>query len=209
MLKKSLLVCMCVALAVWSLAVSSAGADNWPRFRGPNGVGVANDTGMPVQFDAKSVLWKVALPGRGNASPVVWDNRVFMHCATDKDRTLLCLNAANGRTLWKRSMPGGKGPTHARNTLASATPATDGKVVVNTFWDGKGVTLAAYDMDGTPLWQKKLGPWISQHGPGGSPILYGDTVIYVKDMDYKDKDENDVTDPSVVWVLKKKTGEVV
>jgi outer membrane protein assembly factor BamB len=204
MLKNSLLACLCVALPV-----SFARADNWPRFRGANGTGVAKDTGVPVQFDAKSVLWKVALPGRGNASPVVWDSRVFMHCASNTERMLLCLDATNGQTLWKRSMPGGKGPTHQRNTLASATPATDGKVVVNTFWDGKGVVLAAYDMDGTPLWQKKLGDWISQHGPGGSPILYGDTVIYVKDMDYKDKDENDVSDPSVVWVLKKKTGEVV
>src|SRR5262245_63974130 len=52
MLKKSLLACLCVALIV-----SSAAADNWPRFRGPNGVGVAKDTSVPVQFDAKSVLW--------------------------------------------------------------------------------------------------------------------------------------------------------
>jgi outer membrane protein assembly factor BamB len=80
---------------------------------------------------------------------------------------------------------------------------------VNTFWDGKGLVLAAYDMEGTPLWQKKLGPWISQHGPGASPILYRDKVIYVKDMDYKDHAENDVSDPSVVWVLDKKTGAVV
>jgi outer membrane protein assembly factor BamB len=204
MLTKSLLACSCVALAV-----SSSRADNWPRFRGPNGVGVAKDTGVPVQFDDKSIAWKVALPGRGNASPVIWDDRVFIQSATNTERMLLCLDAASGKTLWKRSVPGGKGPVNEYNTLASATPATDGKVVVNTFWDGKGLILAAYDMDGAPLWQKKLGQWISQHGPGASPILYRDMVIYIKDMDYKDKNENDVSDPSVVWVFNKMTGAQV
>lgn len=201
MLKKCLL-----GLACLGLAAASTCADNWPRFRGPNGLGVAGDKDVPVKFSNNTVLWKVAIPGKGNSSPVVWDNRVFIHTASDGERMLLCLDAANGNTLWKQTVKGAKGAIHGRNTLASATPATDGQVVVNTFWDGKGLILAAYDMAGAPLWQKKLGPWVSQHGPGGSPILYGDKVIYIKDMDNEDKQMKPVADPSVVSVFDKKTG---
>src|SRR5262245_35580752 len=175
-------------LACLALGATLTWADNWPRFRGPNGTGVCDDKEIPVRFSAKDgVLWKVAPPGKGNSSPVVWGKRVFVHTATNTERILLCLDADTGQTLWKRTVPGAKGKINERNTLASATPATDGQVVVNTFWDGKGLVLAAYDMEGTPLWQKKLGSWISQHGPGASPILYRDKVIYVKDMDYKDQ----------------------
>lgn len=195
---------------LFALASSLAVADNWPRFRGANGEGVAADKDIPVQFtENNGVLWKVRLPGLGNSSPVIWGDRVFIHTATEKERVLMCLDAAGGKTLWQRSVPGVKAHTHAKNTLGSATPATDGEVVVNAFWDGHGILLAAFDMDGKPLWKKDLGPWISQHGPGASPILYQDKVIYIKDMDYKDKQDRDVADPSTVWVLNKKTGATV
>src|SRR5262249_11416537 len=199
-----------VSVVVLFVTALAASADNWSRFRGPNGTGVADDKGVPVAFSAdKGILWKRALPGRGNSSPIVWEDRVFVHTATNTERSLVCFDAANGKTLWQRSVKGAVGKTHQLNTMASSTPATDGEVVVNVFWDGKGVALAAFDMGGKPLWSKDLGPWISQHGPGGSPILYKDTVIYVKDMDAWDKNDNDVANPSTVFVFNKKTGAPV
>ncbi len=200
------------ALLFLCLACNSSRADNWPRFRGPNGTGVAHDKDIPVKFDASSgILWKVPMPGPANASPIVWDKYVFVHSATpDGDkRVLTCLNVKDGQTVWTRAIPAAKAPINPRNTLASSTPATDGQIVVNAFWDGKEILLTAYDFTGKQLWQKNLGTWVSQHGAGCSPILYQDKVIFVKDMDSKDKDENEVPNPSILYAFNKKTGELI
>src|SRR5262249_32411667 len=60
-------------------------AGNWPRFRGPNGTGVAADKDIPVSWTKKNFLWKAALPGAGNSSMAVWGKRLFLQSATDKD----------------------------------------------------------------------------------------------------------------------------
>jgi outer membrane protein assembly factor BamB len=200
-------------LSVLFLATLSH-ADNWPRFRGPNGEGVCHDKDIPVKFDLKSgdgVVWKIKLPGIGASSPVVWDKNLFVQCSS-KDgnkRLLSCINVADGKVVWTREFPGAKAATHKFNTMASATPATDGEAVYAAFWDGKEVSLAAYSLKGDLMWSKNLGRWVSQHGPGHSPIIYKDTVIFCNDMDAKDAKENDVPNASVLRVFNKKTGAVV
>src|SRR5256885_1190976 len=78
-----------------------AAADNWPRFRGPNGSGIALDKHIPVQWDDKSILWKAELPGVGNSAPVIWGDHLFLQAASPdgNERLLLCLSAADGKTL--------------------------------------------------------------------------------------------------------------
>src|SRR5947209_6386567 len=86
-----------------------AGADNWERFRGPNGTGAVDDKDVPLTFNAADdTLWKVALAGAGNSSPIVWENRLFLHSSSKdgKTRTLHCLDTANGKIVWERSIPG-------------------------------------------------------------------------------------------------------
>src|SRR5438128_6892928 len=101
---------------LFALTHTMAMADHWSRFRGPNGQGVAADKDVPVEFTLNNgVLWKLRLPGLGNSSPVIWNDRVFIHTATPKERILLCLDAASGKELWKWSMPGAKGRTHPKN----------------------------------------------------------------------------------------------
>jgi outer membrane protein assembly factor BamB len=166
--------------------IGSAAADNWPRFRGPNGTGVSDDKNVPVEWnDKQGVLWKTPLPGSGNSCPVVWGDRVFLESATadGKERVLLCLDVASGKVRWTRAVPGAKAPTHPKNSLASSTPATDGKRVYALFWDGKDVAVHAYDLDGKPLWQAPLGPFKSQHGAGTSPVVYQDHVFVANDQD--------------------------
>src|ERR1019366_8013789 len=88
-----------------------ARADNWERFRGPNGNGIAKDKNIPVKFSAtEGVLWKVPIPGDGNSSPIVWGDRLFLHSASldGSDRTLFCLDALTGQEIWKRTIPGNK-----------------------------------------------------------------------------------------------------
>ena len=197
--KKVVRFCILVVLV---LICSPILADNWPRFRGPNGTGVANAKDIPDQFDEKNgILWKVPMPGPGNSSPIVWGKRLFVQSTTKdgKARLLLSLDAVTGKTLWARSISASKAHINEKNTLASSTPATDGQVVITAFWDGKDIILAAYDFQGKKLWDKNLGSFTSQHGAGASPILYKDKVFFVNDQD----------DASEVLALNKKTGDVI
>src|SRR4051794_393555 len=156
------------------VTLTAVQADDWPRFRGPNGAGISADTGIPVQFkEGDGILWKVALPGKGNSSPVVSRGKLFTQSASDTgtERYLLCLDAANGKTLWSRSLPGTMTKMHPQHaTLASSTPAADGERVYAMWWDGKGMYLTAHDYDGNELWRYDLGPYVSEHGAGVSPV---------------------------------------
>jgi outer membrane protein assembly factor BamB len=85
--------------------------------------------------------------------------------------------------LWTRSVPGAKTRKHDFNTLATSTPATDGERVYALFWDGKGLSLHAYDMKGTPVWDRDLGPLKIDHGAGASPVVVGGKVILANEQD--------------------------
>jgi outer membrane protein assembly factor BamB len=163
-----------------------ARAGNWPRFRGPNGTGVAADKDVPVSWSDKAgILWQVSLPGLGNSSPIVWGDRLFVQTASadGRERSLLCLAVQDGKVLWSRSVPGHKAKTHPLNTLASSTPAADGERVYASFWDGQDVALTAFDFTGKQLWSRDLGSFTSQHGAGASPVVYKDKVIFANDQD--------------------------
>lgn len=200
---------LCVA------SVSVALGANWPRFRGPNGTGTAADKDIPTEFsDSKNVLWKVEIPGTGNSSPVVWDDRVFLQTASPdgKERLLLCLDLKDGKTLWskgiagvpKNQVPAGS-KLHNKNTLASSTPATDGKSVYAIFWDGREMFLCAYDFAGKELWKADLGPFTGQHGVGCSPIIVGDKVVINNDQDGTAKLVGvDTKDGKIAWETPRK-----
>jgi outer membrane protein assembly factor BamB len=180
----------------------SAAADPWPRFRGPNGTGISADKGIPVQWtDKDGILWKTAIPGLGNSSPVVWGDRVFLQSSTPDGhaRMLLCVSTAEGKVLWQHTIKATPTRIHPKNTLASSTPATDGRAVYAVIWDGTQIGVYAYDMAGKPLWQRNLGGFASQHGPGMSPIICRDTVVVANDQD----------GVSTLVGLKAKTGEIV
>ncbi len=165
---------------------SSLSANNWERFRGPNGTGVAADKTIPVEFGPKqNVLWKVAIPGKGHSSPIIWGEKLFTQTApTPGERSLLCLNVKDGSKVWETKLPGVAAKIHKLNSLASATPACDGEMVYAAFWDGSDVTLYAFDIkDGAKKWEKNLGKFTSQHGAGVSPVIFQDKVFYPFDMD--------------------------
>jgi outer membrane protein assembly factor BamB len=173
----------CGFLAV--LAVASEVAADWARFRGPNGTGVATGQDLPLECSAETTRWKVPLPGVGNSSPVVWGRQLFVQSssADGKERYLLCLDTADGKVRWSRSVPGGKARLHQRSSLASSTPAVDGVQVYAYFWDGKGIALYAFDLQGNSVWQRNLGGFESQHGAGASPVVYQGKVFVNNDQD--------------------------
>src|ERR1043165_1012678 len=94
-------------IAICLTISSTSWAQEWTRFRGPNGSGVSDTSTLPVKWTKDSFLWTIDLPGGGHSSPVVWGNKVFITCA-DKEagmRTLLCISTIDGKTLWKREFP--------------------------------------------------------------------------------------------------------
>src|SRR5262245_61418950 len=91
------------------LSLSLAG--DWPRFRGPNGTGAVDDKDVPLRWSAtEGVVWKTPLPGLGNSSPIIWGDRIFVQSAAEdgRERWLICLNAGDGKVLWKQGVPGSK-----------------------------------------------------------------------------------------------------
>jgi outer membrane protein assembly factor BamB len=161
-----------------ALTLTLGSAADWPRFRGPNGTGTA-DGALP-DIDPAKPLWKAAIPGKGVSSPIVVGGKVYLQTASadGKTRSLLCLTAATGKPEWTKDVPGDKAKTHAKNSLASGTPACDGTHIYCQWWDGSGVSLHCYDLKGDEKWRQSLGGYVSQHGPGFSPMAH-DGMVYV------------------------------
>lgn len=155
-------------------------AGDWSRFRGPNGSGVAETTGVPDQFGpGRSLVWKTALP-LGHSSPVLGGDRIFL-TAVDHDKLYtFSLSRETGQILWRRECPRSRSePLDKLNTAASPTPAIDGKNVYVFFGD---FGLISYGFDGNERWRLPLGPFHNVYGMGASPIVAGDKVVLVCDQ---------------------------
>ncbi len=159
-------------------------AGNWPGWRGTNGSGVSEEKGFPIAWSSEQgVMWKTELAGSGNSSPVVWGDRVFLTTAEDGGarRSVLCFDRANGHQLWKCSAPSdAREGTHAKNGFASATPALDGQRAY-AFFGSAGVIAA--DFSGRLVWHRDLGPFLSDWGIAGSPLVYRNLVVINGDQD--------------------------
>ena len=155
----------------------------WPRWRGPSGQGLARGEGYPDTWSATlNVQWKVQVPGRGNSSPIVWADRIFLTTAQDggKRPSVLCYRRSDGKLLWESTLPPGEpSRVYSKNSHASGTPATDGERVYASF-GSQG--LAAVDFQGKVVWRHSLEPIQNYHGSAGSPVLYKDRVFLYEDQ---------------------------
>jgi len=165
-------------VAVFFLTLTVNGAEPvWPQWRGPAGTGHSTETGIPHEWDAKSIVWKLPLKGVGQSTPVIWGERIFLTSAPEagKSRLVVCVDRKSGKVLWEKvAWTGSPELSHAQNGWASATCATDGERVVAFF--GKG-GLHCYGVDGTPLWSREFGNFPGEWGTAASPIIMGDLVI--------------------------------
>jgi hypothetical protein len=186
MLKLDIRILLGPLLVAWGL-LANASAENWPCWRGPRLDGTSHETGVPIHWSATSnVVWTAELPGSGHASPIVWDDRVFVVSALPdtQDRVLLCLDRRTGKLLWQQTvLIAPLEHKHSLNSFASSTPATDGELIYVAFLDGARMFVAAYDFAGRQRWVARPGPFASTHGFCSSPILYGDKVILNGDHD--------------------------
>ncbi len=207
-MRKPLTVCLTTfAAALLALGVSSAGSSesvgNWPSWRGPAGTGVASGA-PPIEWaEDKNVAWKVAVPGLGSATPVVWNDRVYVLTAIGEtsvaagggggrrgpvaptepvDWTVIAYNAADGSEAWRqvaRSQVPYAGK-HATNSYASASAVTDGEHLW-AFFGSYG--LYCFDMEGNRVWTLDFGAMQTRHsfGEGASPAVHGDSIVVIWD----------------------------
>jgi outer membrane protein assembly factor BamB len=172
---------------LWMLVLGvaeSAPAQEWTRFRGPNGSGIGQGD-IPVQWTERDYRWKVELPGVGHSSPVLWGDWIFVTSGEEKSgtRLVLCLQAADGRRRWLRQFPADVHRKHLDNSFASATPAVDDRHLYLTWGSPQGYLVQALDHDGNEVWRVDLGPFKAGHGFGVSPIVHDDLLIVPNDQD--------------------------
>jgi outer membrane protein assembly factor BamB len=203
------------------LLAGAVAAQDWPSFRGPRASGVAAGAHPPTSWDidrSTNVAWRIAIPGLGHSSPVVWGDRVYVTSAIAESAAaqnvtlgdsssagidpaddqvphrwqLFALDRATGKAIWSRTVHQGvpRAKRHVKSSHASATPATNGNVIVAMI-DSEG--LFAFDADGKELWRKDLGKLALgladdptyEWGPASSPVIHGTTVLVQNDR-YRD-----------------------
>jgi outer membrane protein assembly factor BamB len=170
-----------IALLIFLLTLTTAPADEWSQFRGPNGTGVSETKNLPTEFGPnKNVIWKAELPS-GHSSPVLTRDRVFVTAHTNDQLLVICLDRRTGKILWQRPVPRAHtGRLQNVNGPASPSPVTDGTNVYVFFQE---FGLISYDGAGKMRWKVPLGPFNIFYGFGASPILVDDKVILPVDQD--------------------------
>jgi outer membrane protein assembly factor BamB len=182
----------------------------WPSFRGAEAAGTADGQKLPDEWSpatGANVLWRTPIAGLAHSSPIVWSDLVFVTSAVSSkanatfkpglygdgdasdDRSpqrwvLTALDKRTGKVRWERTAAEGEplNKRHIKSTYASASPATDGRIVVAWF-GSQGIY--AYDFNGVLRWKVDLGrvdmgaydipsyEW----GPASSPIIWNGLVI--------------------------------
>ncbi len=213
------------ALAIASLALLNATADTtsekyWGQWRGPHATGVSKTADPPIEWsETKNVRWKIEIPGRGSATPVVWGDKVFVLsavpvgidvAASHQPRggvrpavphkfVVMAIDRKSGKVVWEKTarehLPH-EGSHQQFGTYASSSAFTDGERVY-AFFDSFG--LYAYDMNGKLLWEKDLGDkkMRNEFGEGQTPVLHGNTIVV----------QWDHQGPSFITALDKLTGK--
>lgn len=158
-------------------AVLTLCAEDWSRFRGPNGSGVATGTGFPTELSKP--LWRAAArPGK--SSPVLTDRHIFLTAYEDNKLYTQCFDRQTGRLLWERSVDKTRSEqVNALNHAAAISPVTDGENVYSLF---KDYGLVSYSAAGKLRWTAPLAPFSNVMGVSASPILSGDRVIVLVDQ---------------------------
>ena len=191
-------------VAALPLGQEAPASQFWAQWRGPLNTGVSPTANPPLEWsETQNIRWKVEIPGRGFASPVVWDDRIFVTTAVplslsgDEQHNprggeasrgvhqflVMAIDRETGHTIWER-IANEQEPHEAghpsNSTWASSSPVTDGARVYAYF---ESFGLYAYDMDGTLIWERDFGDkgMRNEFGEGSTPALFDNTLVIVWD----------------------------
>jgi outer membrane protein assembly factor BamB len=157
--------------------------ENWPGFRGPEGIGWAYHTDVPTEWDGpsgKNILWKIPIALSGYNSPIIWGKKIFLSGADRRTQVVYCIDADTGEILWQAELndvPGSpeRRPQVTEDTgFAAPTMTTDGSRVFALFATGD---IACLDFDGNRIWAKNLGVPENHYGHSSSLITYQDLLL--------------------------------
>lgn len=187
-------------------AAQKGWAENWPNWRGPANDGISSEKNLPTKWASDTnVLWKVELPGPAGATPVVWDQHIFLTSVDSAGVLTLAAYDLAGKQRWSKLVASGnKDARGDEGNSASPSPVTDGKFV----WTFMGTgDLACFDFDGKAIWkvnlQDRYGKFDIQFGMTSTPVLDGDALY----MQLIHGDGNPKTREAIVVALHKTTGE--
>jgi outer membrane protein assembly factor BamB len=156
------------------LVAGQVSAQEWSRFRGPEGSGISSEQGFPTRFDPANAVWRTPIRS-GKSSPVLSRRHIFAVGFEDGHFYTQCFDRETGKLLWERAEPRpGRRPEHRFNEPASSTPVTDGENVYVFF---KDIGLISYDAEGRRRWQVSMGPFTNHMGLASSPILADGLLI--------------------------------
>ena len=176
---------LALAAVAATMTAASGEPNPWSRWRGTDGAGQGGGARFPVEWTDADWAWQAALPGAGNASPVVWDGHVYTASADEAaGRRFVTAHAlADGKLLWSRDLPGPIERHHAQNSSASGSVAVDARGVYWLWGTSEGVRVEALAHDGKPHWHVDLGPFQAEHGFGATPAVCRDLLIVPDDQD--------------------------
>ncbi|WP_430816343.1 PQQ-binding-like beta-propeller repeat protein [Carboxylicivirga sp. RSCT41] len=178
---------------------------NSPAFRGNKSSGISRAKNLPMKWDlanGTNIAWQTKINGKGQSSPVIYGNKIFITCGDEKARELFCYDLNTGENLWTYNVTGIPGsPAQVPETtddtgLASASVATNGQQVCAVFGTGD---LVCTDMEGNKLWAKNLGVPDNHYGYASSLLIY-DNKLFIQ------YDNNNV---QKVMALNPATGDVI
>lgn len=193
-----------LSLLLGILLTCAAQGQDWTRFRGPNGQGISDAQTIPVKWAEKDYNWKVKLPAGGHGSPVIWNDIVFVTCEDPETAggILLALSVSDGRVLWQKKYKLTPYRSHNDNSYATSTPAVDAERVYVLWQTSDETIIAGLDHSGRELWQRTLSGVNSRFGPGTSPMLFDDIVVFTHEQWEGGKDKQSE------WIaLDRQTGE--
>ncbi len=206
-----------------SLSAQNNSTDNWPQWRGPLGTGAAVKGNPPIEFsETKNLKWKTEIPGKGNATPIVWNDKIIVQSAVQTatkgnldnkkesnpmspvttefihDFKVFCIDRNSGKIDWETTVTS-ELPlenTHELSSWASNSPCTDGERIY-AYFGSRG--LYCLDFEGNVIWQRDFGQMEKKmaFGEGASPFFYKDMIFIQWDHE---KD-------SWLYCIDKNTGE--
>ena len=219
--------CLAMSFIFGGMQNPAGHSENWHQWRGPLMTGVSPNGTPPLEWsETKNVTWKVAIPGRGHSTPIIWGNQIFILTAEQEEKAkpapkaegeqgrgrgmpsrktdvkhkfvVMSINRSDGKVMWEKTVKEEvpQDATHDLGSWASGSPITDGEFVY-AYFGSRG--LYCLDMSGSLKWERDFGQMNKrmQFGEGSSPTLYGDKIIVLWDH------EGD----SFVAALDKKTGK--